>query len=1017
MAFSCFEDFLRVHHDRLLVPLPQIAASAGTYLDPLVYSQCPDGANLTHEPSTLPQSAPGLSHTVANQLFTTISTRHFTEVLPILYSFYPAILFQRPPCKEAEVAQYDNDLFNSAYARILLFCVANNFSGIYDFRPHDIWAYLKRWPAESLLHYIQSVREPLSNSFTENVFRCALEAGDAGAIEQLLGDDLIEIDVNNQILHYHGRRFTALERAALRQDVAMSRILLHYGADVNKTYDTGVSGLYGPLGCAIRPMVNRKSEAKVNQDLLKILLLAGARIYRRTIELLIHEKRFELLEMLLKLSLTRLEKWTSKRVARLVLTLRRSMQTSTFKLLEVSNFDFKAAYEDTRCKRCRTLLPSDFPHDCSCDGHEFLDNLYSYCEDADHFLELSGLNIRQAPIAEPFGSDYSSTVSVISEDLESSTNSEYVGCPCFLEANESIGCRKFHENSIYTALAKQIKNFEARISDCIQRGTRRQTESRHRRPITFSDEDLLAFGLDTLLAEELQQGNIAHIKSIIQVHRIRSRKSDWVEPFLRAVSLGDVSIVAYLLSQLGRTVVAVKQRRPEALIDCSKSPCIATFHTATPLMIATANCDHAMILRLIDAGANINPPERQPQLRIQNGHPTPFNYKACKWFKRIESKSPLLVAAMIGDLSTVNHLFSLGADPYNPFALLASMVRTGGDDITKSLIFHFKERYPRGRLGYGTWALHFALRKENLALARLLIRNLTYNVFCAGDTEDPLIMAADVPGSVSISVVHELLAIGADPNVTSHRMHTTPMALAAMRRKGSDLIELLGQYGALINHRYRRGRLDKEGPSPLEIACGRGNARAAKWLLEHGADPNLPCRDLRHRSALHCAARGGYAGIVTLLIEHGADIHHRAAGRLGTTALECAAENGRLDTVQLLLSTETGSLGHWRNELNRAIKLARSNGHFGVVHLFQQHRFETNDEISNGSECHGIDDEGTNGGRTEMAGEGSGSESGEAGDDGHNNDYCSSRYPSSSDGEASDDTDSNTDSDIDNDAN
>ncbi len=228
---------------------------------------------------------------------------------------------------------------------------------------------------------------------------------------------------------------------------------------------------------------------------------------------------------------------------------------------------------------------------------------------------------------------------------------------------------------------------------------------------------------------------------------------------------------------------------------------------------------------------------------------------------------------MLGDISTVNLLLSLGADLYNPFALLVSIVRTSRSDITESLISYFKERYLRGKPGFAIYPLRFAINYQDLALARLLCRDLLYNVFLARNVEDPLIIAAEVPGPATISIVCELLVLGADPNVSSHRRSITPMALAAMH-KGSGLIELLAQYGGLINHRYRRSRLNEEGPTLLEVACAKGNIRAVKWLLEHDADPNLPCRDFRHRTALHCAARNGYAGIVALLIENGADIHH-----------------------------------------------------------------------------------------------------------------------------------------------
>ena len=53
---------------------------------------------------------------------------------------------------------------------------------------------------------------------------------------------------------------------------------------------------------------------------------------------------------------------------------------------------------------------------------------------------------------------------------------------------------------------------------------------------------------------------------------------------------------------------------------------------------------------------------------------------------------------------------------------------------------------------------------------------------------------------------------------------------------------------------------------------------AYRWLLDHGADPDVRCdRELRETS-LHVAARVGQAPrVVELLLDHGADVHARRA--------------------------------------------------------------------------------------------------------------------------------------------
>lgn len=83
-------------------------------------------------------------------------------------------------------------------------------------------------------------------------------------------------------------------------------------------------------------------------------------------------------------------------------------------------------------------------------------------------------------------------------------------------------------------------------------------------------------------------------------------------------------------------------------------------------------------------------------------------------------------------------------------------------------------------------------------------------------------------------------------------------------------------------------------------AVGRGNDNAfdvVKFLLEHGADVNLPGENAQ--LALNEAVKAENFELTTLLINHGADIN---ASDGYVTALMIAARDGALDIMELLIS-------------------------------------------------------------------------------------------------------------------
>ncbi len=86
----------------------------------------------------------------------------------------------------------------------------------------------------------------------------------------------------------------------------------------------------------------------------------------------------------------------------------------------------------------------------------------------------------------------------------------------------------------------------------------------------------------------------------------------------------------------------------------------------------------------------------------------------------------------------------------------------------------------------------------------------------------------------------------------------------------------------------------------LHLMAKRGNARAVKWLLGHGIDPNARWSHWDSEvTPLHLAAAQGHAEAVRLLLEGGADPRIRDSKHDGD-AIGWATHHGRREIVEIL---------------------------------------------------------------------------------------------------------------------
>jgi quinoprotein dehydrogenase-associated probable ABC transporter substrate-binding protein len=190
-----------------------------------------------------------------------------------------------------------------------------------------------------------------------------------------------------------------------------------------------------------------------------------------------------------------------------------------------------------------------------------------------------------------------------------------------------------------------------------------------------------------------------------------------------------------------------------------------------------------------------------------------------------------------------------------------------------------------------------------------------------GDGYTPLISSIR---SGYVTVATYLVDHQAEPNLID-RSGWTPLMWATW----GDNPALVSM---LLAHHAKLDATDNDGLTPLGIAAQNGKAKAARVLLDAGADVNAPIAKGGY-TPLMLGSISGSSELVTLLIERGAKVNAANAG--GLTALMIAAAGNRSTIAGMLL--RSGADANARSEDGRtALSIAQANNSESVIKVLEE---------------------------------------------------------------------------------
>ncbi|KAJ3580179.1 hypothetical protein NPX13_g380 [Xylaria arbuscula] len=805
-------------------------------------------------------------------------------------------------CAPASAANNDSRIVNLLLRRQLLFSIANGFAGIDNFPIWQPFKLLQGITVQALIQLFRVIQGPTMRAIAQSMFKACIESGNHIILDVILSCEATCIDVNKEMIFVSHRAYTPVERVSILRHHEIIKVLIHYGADLDKTYNQ-----YGPNGaleCAANGYTGPDDET------FKLLANAVPTISSGVLRTVLrHNERCFI--HLIREHMQKAKRFSYPGAAR-----RYKVESSLLNI--VAERGYAKLYEK---------MVSE---------HGF------YPDDDTLFASIRGGNLQLVESLLPCGPsihrvgerEYRSKTLLsiaIKEGQKEMINllrsrGAFRCFPCwdvFLEAWNAA------ENTQNKELLGELIKVKPDIPDCYEfrewalkvacrTGNYEMAQEQLENNSTIWLATNANVWFDDALELAIRNQHLAIVELLLCFNAYIKPKH-----ITLAAELGLHSVVCALLAEgviPGREALhAALRRKDEALADI-----------------------------LLNAGADINGKKDGEELSSRSKHP-------CK-------ESALQVTAGLGNRDLVQNMLKKGADPNDSLAL--SIAYQTDLKVFKTILTAYKDRYNRRLRGFGSTILASAVKSQDLALVRMLLEhNVDAHGFVRqGEDCDnvdnynqvifrrillgserrqdgfveqgykevtPFGYAIFMDSSNDLGIVSTFLKHHCSPSavVALHATgtHGTNAFLAAIERGNIELIRLLLREDEKVIHALARGRAER---TALQRAAEMGSLEMVELLHNLGADINEPPNQDFGATALQLAAIGGIGQIVEYLIDHGADINAPAAAWNGMTALVGAASRGRIDIVAMLLNKGAGRGEDGHEQFEKALDEAKRYGHY-----------------------------------------------------------------------------------------
>lgn len=821
----------------------------------------------------------------------------------------------------------------SAVPSLLLFAIANNFVGLDRFSMEQIMEYLTLQRDTRLLQQIRGASGPEAEALEENLFRAAIESGDARIVESLLQRG---IDPNDLVCVVKGPRRTPVERSSELRNLEITRLLIDANADVNKTL-----GDRGALHCAISA-----SSRAPPRELISLLLDAGAKVGARVLLLVSsNHKDRELMSLLVDFGAkTSYLEWVRCQIPQKITTV----------------FD-----DETAASLTKKIFEAG--------ADSIYGDSYEFHESMSRTLDIGAGQGKLGLVQLLLNFGVHLTKSTLSHSVKSrnkalirlilDAGADVNGPPTDIATLSVSGRRettylwKAKERSYTTPLAEAIRWGDVEIMDLLKfKGASSQTEEKERfgaallaaskvgqitivqrllnRGHDLKGEDLaeaLAVAIwaeqevivvmlldagaevngncdyggnnDSALLKALRMKNETLVRSILEADVSFTDEDD--SPLVKAAEWGNQAVVEELIAT-GADVNGRGRSGGDNL---------------TALTVAVRERDYELMQLLFRAGADVNTHDRYPGDRFD-----------------LTSATTLSTAVEIADVEMVEHLLSIGAAPDDHQALTASIKRKNLGMV--QTLIKAGAQVNHNHLGTGMTALSTAVVSGNVEIVEYLL----------SIGADPIDQEAlDLALPRGIAMIEKLVAGFTGIWRHTRRDYGCVTLQKAILEGDSPLIELLLRAGIDINGLGQRGTLltcKWSAPSmrtslSVAIEKDRGpNFTILPWLLEAGGNPNNIVENSKNpkwqprKTALLAAIDTKSVPKVQLLLDAGAEFNRPATRGVKRTPLQEAAEIGSFEIIQHLLNK--GAIVNAPPAVRgggTALQLAAIGGYVGIAEL------------------------------------------------------------------------------------